>query len=69
MGERDRRLSSNVAVLTKTQTSPFLFVKDGNVIPGSSATESLARPPRRRSACLLLGNRIQEEQLFTLSVG
>lgn len=60
------RSSSNVAALTKTQTSPFLLVEDANVIPRSSAAES---PARRHGACSLLGNRIQEVQLFTLSVG
>lgn len=39
--------TSDVAVLTKTQTSPVLFVKDGSFIPRSSAAESLARTPQR----------------------
>lgn len=65
MGERDRRLSSDVADKDASITLSFC---EGTATSSHGAVQR-NHSHVRHSACLLLGNRIQEVQLFTLSVG
>lgn len=71
MGERDHRLSSNAAVLTKTQTSHFPFVNENNYIPRSIARKSKRLHSRRIAGAVVCWweTRFKKCSSLLLSVG